>query len=92
LWRLDAAAGARVIVRALNDELSDTGFPTDRRAFQPHVASPPLQTASVELAAPIAWRSRERRLNVSESLRGGVRYRALAEWPLEGRGPIASFG
>ena len=26
-------------------------------------------------------------LNVSESLRGGVRYRALAEWPLPGRAP-----
>ena len=75
------------VVRTLNDELSNAGFPTERRAFQPHVtlARRCRQVASVELVAPIAWRVESVVLNVSESLRGGVRYRALAEWPLAGR-------
>jgi 2'-5' RNA ligase len=74
------------VVRALNGELSSGGFPTERRAFQPHVtlARRCRKAASVELAAPIAWRVESVALNVSESLRGGVRYRVLAEWPLEG--------
>jgi 2'-5' RNA ligase len=77
------------IVRELNGELSNAGFPTERRAFQPHVtlARRCRKAANPELAAPIPWRVESVALNVSESLRGGVSYRALAEWPLPGRAP-----
>jgi len=77
------------IVRELNDELSNGGFPTERRPFQPHVtlARRCRQVASADLVAPIAWRVESVVLNVSESVRGGVQYRALAECPLLGREP-----
>ena len=74
------------VVRAMYGELSSAGFPTERRAFQPHVtlARRCRKPASADLAAPIAWRVESVVLNVSEPLRGGVRYRALAQWPLDG--------
>jgi 2'-5' RNA ligase len=77
------------LVQLLNAELAKAGFPTESRAFQPHVtlARRCRQVASAELVAPIAWRVESLVLNVSESLRGGVRYRALAEWPLRRAAP-----
>jgi len=77
------------IVQRLTDELSNAGFPTERRPFQPHVtlARRCRQVASAELVAPIAWRVESVVLNGSESVRGGVQYRALAECPLPGRAP-----
>ena len=74
------------MVQALNDELASAGFPTERRAFQPHVtlARRCRKLARAELAAPIAWRVESLVLNVSEPCGGGVRYRALAQWPLDG--------
>ena len=77
------------IVRELNDELSNGAFPTERRPFQPHVtlARRCRQVAGAELVAPIAWRVESVVLNVSESVRGGVQYRALAKCPLLGREP-----
>jgi len=77
------------VARTLNDELSNAGYSTERRTFQPHVtlARRCRRAADAEPVAPIAWRVDSVVLNVSEASRGGVTYRALAEWPLSGRAP-----
>ena len=83
------------VVRTLNDELerriSDRapGIPA---AYVTPAHAVARQAASLELAAPIAWRVESVAPNGSESLRGGVRYRALAEWPPRRPGgrPLAS--
>ena len=74
------------LVRLLASALAEEGFPTEGRAFHPHVtlARRCGRRAGVAIAAPIAWRVERLTLNASETSPGGPRYRALADWRLDG--------
>jgi len=72
------------LVQLLSGALAKEGFPTERRAFQPHVtlARRCRGPASAGIAAPIAWRVKRITLNASETLPGGPQYHELADWRL----------
>jgi len=77
------------LVQLLSSALAKEGFPTERRTFQPHLtlARRCQRPAGAGVAVPIAWSVTRIALNASETLRSGARYRALADWPLDGRAP-----
>jgi 2'-5' RNA ligase len=78
-----APAELERLVASLASALADAGFPTERRAFRPHVtlARHCLVSVSAALEAPVAWSVARVALNASETLPGGPRYRELAAWP-----------
>jgi 2'-5' RNA ligase len=82
-------AGLAQLVSQLNDALTAQGFPADPRPFHAHVtlARRCRRAADFGIAAPIAWRVGRLTLNASEALPAGPRYRALADWLLDGRAP-----
>lgn len=69
---------------SLTDALAKEGFPTERRAFHPHVtlARHCRRRAGTGNVAPIAWRVERITLNASELSPRGPRYRELGAWPL----------
>jgi RNA 2',3'-cyclic 3'-phosphodiesterase len=76
------------LVRLLTDALAKDGFPTERRAFHPHVTLArrcrhPTGTGTI---GPIAWRVERITLNASERAPSGPRYRELGAWPLGSHG------
>lgn len=77
------------LVQLLSGALANEGFRTERRAFHAHVtlARRCRRPAGVDIAAPITWNVERLMLNVSDTLPGGPRYRALADWPLNGGAP-----
>ena len=72
------------LVQSLNGALAKEGFPTERRAFHPHVtlARHCRRPAGTGTAAPVAWRVERITLNASELSPRGPRYRELGAWPL----------
>ena len=72
------------LVQLLTGALAKDGFPTERRAFHPHVtlARHCRPTAGAGAIAAIAWRVERITLNASERAPGGPRYRELGAWPL----------
>jgi 2'-5' RNA ligase len=72
------------LVQSLNGALAKEGFPTERRAFHPHVtlARHCRRPAGAGAIAAIAWRAERITLNASERSSAGPRYRELGAWPL----------
>jgi len=72
------------LVQSLTGALAKDGFPTERRAFHPHVtlARHCRRPAGSAAIAPIAWRIEQITLNASELSPRGPRYRELGAWPL----------
>lgn len=72
------------LARGLADALAAHGFPSERRAFSPHVTLARRCKAAglAALAAPVAWAVTRLALNVSEPGSSAPRYRELASWPL----------
>jgi 2'-5' RNA ligase len=72
------------LVQLLTGALAKDGFPTERRAFHPHVTLArhcrrPADSAAI---APIAWRVEQITLNASERAPSGPRYGELGAWLL----------
>lgn len=72
------------LVQSLTGALAKEGFPTERRAFHPHVTLArhcrrPVGGAPI---VSIAWRVEQFTLNASELTPRGPRYRELGAWPL----------
>jgi 2'-5' RNA ligase len=72
------------LVQLLTGALAKDGFPTERRAFHPHVTLArrcrhPTGTGTI---LSIAWRVERITLNASERAPSGPRYRELGAWPL----------
>ena len=72
------------LVQSLTGALAQEGFPTERRAFHPHVtlARHCRRPAGSATIASIAWRVEQITLNASELSPRGPRYRELGAWPL----------
>jgi 2'-5' RNA ligase len=72
------------LAQSLTGALAKEGFPTERRAFHPHVtlARHCRRPAATGNLAPIAWRVERITLNASELSPRGPRYRELGAWPL----------
>jgi 2'-5' RNA ligase len=72
------------LVQLLIGALAKDGFPTERRAFHPHVtlARHCRRPAGAGAIAAIAWRVEQITLNASELSPRGPRYRELGAWPL----------
>ncbi len=72
------------LARSLADALAAHGFPSERRAFSPHVTLARRCKAAglAALAAPVAWAVTRLALDVSEPGSAAPRYRELASWPL----------
>src|SRR5258705_11166482 len=72
------------LARSLADALAAHGFPSERRAFSPHVTLARRCKAPglAALAAPVAWAVTRLALDVSEPGSAAPRYRELASWPL----------
>jgi 2'-5' RNA ligase len=72
------------LVQSLTGALARDGFPTERRAFHPHVtlARHCRHPSGSGTIVSIAWRVERITLNASERAPGGPRYRELGAWPL----------
>jgi 2'-5' RNA ligase len=72
------------LAQSLTGALAQEGFPSERRAFHPHVtlARHCRRPAGTGTLAPIAWRVERITLNASELSPRGPRYRELGAWPL----------
>jgi RNA 2',3'-cyclic 3'-phosphodiesterase len=72
------------LAHSLNGALAKEGFPTERRAFHPHVtlARHCRRPAATGTLAPIAWRVERITLYASELSPRGPRYRELGAWRL----------
>jgi len=72
------------LVQSLTGALAKEGFPTERRAFHPHVtlARHCRRPAGSGTVVSIAWRVEQITLHASELSPHGPRYRELGVWPL----------
>jgi 2'-5' RNA ligase len=72
------------LVQLLTGALAKDGFPTERRAFHPHVtlARRCRRPAGTGTIVSIAWRVERITLNASERSPRGPRYCELGAWPL----------
>jgi 2'-5' RNA ligase len=72
------------LVQLLTGALAQEGFPTERRAFHPHVtlARRCRRPAGTGTIVSIAWSVERITLNASELSPRGPRYRKLGAWPL----------
>ena len=72
------------LAQSLTDALAKEGFPTERRAFHPHVtlARHCRRPAGSGTVVSIAWRVEQITLHASELSPHGPRYRELGVWPL----------
>jgi RNA 2',3'-cyclic 3'-phosphodiesterase len=73
------------LVSALQDVLSASGFPIERRTYNPHITL--IRKASChslpQLVEPIAWRAREWMLVKSKQASDGSVYIPIGRWPLK---------
>ena len=72
------------LLQSLTGALAKEGFPTERRAFHPHVtlARHCRRPTGRGAIVSIAWRVEQITLNASELSPRGPRYRELGAWPL----------
>ncbi|MEO6824198.1 MAG: RNA 2',3'-cyclic phosphodiesterase [Nitrosospira sp.] len=73
------------LVNALQDVLSASGFPIERRTYNPHITL--IRKISCHslprLGEPIAWRAREWMLVKSKQTSDGSVYIPIGRWPLK---------
>ena len=70
------------LVSTLNDGLRALGIEPDRRAFRPHVTLLRNAGGQLQQAPVLTWPVQQFGLYASHSDVAGVRYQALATWPL----------